>query len=990
VSEVLSKRISRKPQLPDELDLEQLNKFFVLSAADLVEIKECRGAVNKVGFALQLCSLRWFGFLLSDLGPAPQTIVDVLAKQLELSEPIDLSLYPQSRKTSTNHPERVREYLGFQKCDELQRLRLMLHLTDQVIELPRSANLIDVACDWLYEHQIVRPAARTLQDIVIEAKSLGMDRVYKLISAALSLEQKAMIDRLLEPKEEGADGGRSQLEELRKAAKRESTRSMNELTDRLTHLQSLGCQAEILKNVPLPTRQLLSSWGYLQDVWSLRRFTDDKRYSIVAAFLSSALIETVDSIVDMQDRLITRYHNQAKEKKEDLLRSAEKARTEAIEAFEDIGLVILDEEHIVDGDVRKEVFRKRSAQSLRELLADCQSIKFGADAHFGFMSASYGESRKYSPQMLLNTPFNFKENSPVGEAVAYLNTINKEGVRKLDNTAPTAFLSKRWQKHVIKEQGDKTVISRPHYEMALMSAINDNIKAGEVTLSNSRRWGDLEDLLIPSEEWQETKVAHYKKLNLPVDSVELITLLRKGLETMAATANNGAPANKLLKIDREKGTFILSPFEGGDKDRARRIKQLRTLLQSELPQIDLVDILIDLDNVTGFLRHFVTPALKDSKLAPEMLKRNTIAGLIAIGCNIGPYRMSMATPGISHSEISAMVDWYFTQDSLKAASIDLVNHGFELPITKHFGTGDKCSADGMRFYSPSNLLRTDYSPMLKDRGITMITHTADNLLMLHQQPVPCKVREAAYDLDGLLEHGTEMEPTVCFTDTHGYTETVLAAASLLGFQMAPRIKDIKDKTLYRFERGPSYEHLDPIIKSSIKTHLIHATWDEIVRVVASIKTRRVSASLILTKLSSYARQNSLYQGLREIGRIDKTKLILKCLHDEDFRRLQTSEINKGERSHDLDRFLFFGKQGALRSRDFLDQTHSFSCLAILHNAIVVWNLSQFPAAIERLRARGHVFTDEDLAMVSPLLWKHVNPFGNYDITIDRCTVLEYT
>lgn len=249
--------------------------------------------------------------------------------------------------------------------------------------------------------------------------------------------------------------------------------------------------------------------------------------------------------------------------------------------------------------------------------------------------------------------------------------------------------------------------------------------------------------------------------------------------------------------------------------------------------------------------------------------------------------------------------------------------------------------------------------------------------------MPCKLREAAYDLDGLLEHGTEMEPTVCFTDTHGYTETVLAAASLLGFQLAPRIKDVKDKTLYRFERSPSYEHLDPIIKSTIKTPLIHATWDEIVRVMASIKMRRVSASLILTKLSSYARQNSLYQGLREIGRIDKTKLILRCLHDEDFRRLQTKEINKGERSHDLDRFLFFGKQGTLRSRDFLDQTHSFSCLAILHNAIVVWNLQQLPAVLERLKWRGHAFTDEDLGLVSPLLWKHVNPFGHYDITPER-------
>jgi TnpA family transposase len=855
-------RAGSKPKLPDELDLEQLDKYFVLSSADLTEIQECRGATNKIGFAIQLCSLRWFGFLLADLKPTPQNVVDVLIKQIGISEPIDLSTYPQSKNTLNAHPERIREYLGFQKCDELQRLRLLTHLTDQVLELPRSTDLIDVACIWLYENQIVRPATRTLEDIITEAKTNGMDRVYRLISGELTSEQKLMIDGLLETKQDGVEGSYSQLEELRKSAKRESTRSMNELTERVERLNELHCEVAALKTIPLPTRQLLSTWGYQKDVWSLRRFSDEKKYSIVIAFLNTALTDTVDAIVDMQDRLITRYQNQAREKKDALLRSAEKARTAAIEAFEDIGLVIVDEANIVDGDVRKEVFKKRSAQSLRELLVDCQSMKFGPDAHLQFMSSSYSQSRKYSPKMLACTPFNFKENSPVGEAVAYMNTVNQEGRRKLDDRAPTAFLSKGWQKHVIKEQDGKTVISRPHYEMALMSTINANIKAGEVTVSNSRRWGDLEDLLIPLDEWQTTKFAHYKNLNLPLDSVEFIGMLRNDLETMSKIVNEGVPSNTLLKIDAAKGTYKLSPFKGGDKKRARRIKQLRTLIQSELPQVDLIDILIKLDKETGFLRHFVAPALRDSKQSIETLKSNAIAGLIAIGCNIGPYRMSMATKGISHFDISSIADWFFTPESLKAAAVDIVNYGFERPITKNFGTGEICSADGMRFYSPSNLLRTDYSAVLRDRGITMITHTADNLLMMHQQPVPCRLREAAYDLDGLLAHGTEMEPTICFTDTHGYTETVLGAAPMLGYQMAPRIKDIKDKTLYRFESGPSYNHLDQIIKGTIKTHLIHAVWDDIVRVIASIHTRRVSASLILTKLSSYARQNSLYQGLR--------------------------------------------------------------------------------------------------------------------------------
>jgi hypothetical protein len=38
------------------------------------------------------------------------------------------------------------------------------------------------------------------------------------------------------------------------------------------------------------------------------------------------------------------------------------------------------------------------------------------------------------------------------------------------------------------------------------------------------------------------------------------------------------------------------------------------------------------------------------------------------------------------------------------------------------------------------------------------------------------------------------------------------------------------------------------------------------------------------------------------------------------------ELNKGEASHDLSRFLCFGKEDALRGREFGDQLHTFSCL----------------------------------------------------------------
>ena len=51
-----------------------------------------------------------------------------------------------------------------------------------------------------------------------------------------------------------------------------------------------------------------------------------------------------------------------------------------------------------------------------------------------------------------------------------------------------------------------------------------------------------------------------------------------------------------------------------------------------------------------------------------------------------------------------------------------------------------------------------------------------------------RLREAAFSLDGLMQHDTELDPKVCYTDTHGYTEVVMATAALLGYELAPRIR----------------------------------------------------------------------------------------------------------------------------------------------------------------------------------------------------------
>lgn len=990
-------------RLPGEIPEDLLRKYFTLTDTDLAEIERCRGLVNKLGFAVQLCTLRWQGHFLSDTRDLPPAVLDVLAQQLG-ALPLPIPDYPQNEKTRWEHLERIREHLGFVKCDEAARQHLLRYIQECAATVPRITGLLTLACQWLYTAQIVRPGRTTLRELIGSVREAALQEVYATIYGGLTTDQHRQLDELLKPapidplsaREDARPSAsarsgtvRSRLEQFKLRPPRESPGALVGLTERLAQIEALGLATlPVLQEVHPATRGLLASWGYRYDVWSLRRFATAKRYSLILAFLHAALADTLDAIIEMQDKLITRAHNLARVRREAVLRTTDQARRRAVEVLAELGTLVVDET-IPDAALRQQIFTLWPSATLATLVEECRTVRAGDDGtHLPFLLAWYGTTRKYSPALLASVPFTFSRGTGLEHAVTYMREVNGDPGRRFGTDAPTAFLSRRWETYVLPPEGNGTkTITRPYYELALLSTLNERLKSGDVTVPNSRRWTTFEEYLIPTDQWQRDQRQYYAMLGLPLEADAYIARLGEQLATVTAQVEARVPTNSALTIDAHRSTFSLAALEGGGTPDS--VKQLKRLLEARLPRTDLVDLLIDIDNETDFLRHFISQGTYDVPASPAVHRRNVLAALIAVGCNIGPHRMAVASPGIRVHAISRIADWYFSEDALKAASIDLVNYATSLPLSRVWGSGNTCSADGMRFYVPINIM-ADYSPLLADRGVTLLTHTADNYVQFYQQAVPCRLREATFVLDGLKEHDTELDPKTCYTDTHGYTEVVMATAALLGFELAPRIRDIKDQTLYKLDRRQKYPHLDPLLTGTIRPYLIRYAWDEVVRVLASIHTRVVSPSLILHRLGSYARRNSIYQALAEIGRVHKTILILRYVDDEQLRRRARRELNKGESSHDLSRFLCFGKEGRLRGHELEDQLHTFSCLAVLHNAVVAWNTSHLAQLVERLRAEGHGVDERDLAQLSPLMRKHLNPFGRYHFNLDRMKRVQTT
>ena len=167
-----------------------------------------------------------------------------------------------------------------------------------------------------------------------------------------------------------------------------------------------------------------------------------------------------------------------------------------------------------------------------------------------------------------------------------------------------------------------------------------------------------------------------------------------------------------------------------------------------------------------------------------------------------------------------------------------------------------------------------------------------------------------------------------------------------------------------------------MIAGRINVALIRAHWSEILRVVTSIRTGTVTASLIMRQLASHPRQNGVAAAIRELGRLERTLFTLDWIDDPELRRTTGQELNKGEARNSLARAVFIHRLGEIRDRTYENQQHRSSGLNLLVTAIILWNTRYLESAVATLRKFEDV-PDHLMAHLSPLGWEHVNLTGDY-------------
>jgi hypothetical protein len=111
---------------PIDISSEDIITFFTLTPVDKKQIPLTTNASNRLGFALQLCTLRYLGFCPDILTPIPAEVLGYLAKKLGV-DPNGLSDYGERAHTRTDHLQAIDLPVVMEKKTTLREISARKH-----------------------------------------------------------------------------------------------------------------------------------------------------------------------------------------------------------------------------------------------------------------------------------------------------------------------------------------------------------------------------------------------------------------------------------------------------------------------------------------------------------------------------------------------------------------------------------------------------------------------------------------------------------------------------------------------------------------------------------------------------------------------------------------------------------------------------------------------------------------------------------------------
>lgn len=959
---------------PLNFTIEQLVNQAQITQEDLVEINLCRRQHNRLGFGYQLSFVKLLNrFPVQQPFEIVDNILDYVSVQLTIPA-TSIHSYVQRRETVAEHQERIRTYLGLTRFGEEVVSLINEFLFQEACRLEQTGALMARAEQFLKEQKILRPSDDTLQRMIGSQRRAARESIFKKIVVSLSPRLQKSLDSLLDIK----DKHLSDFHFLKQPPGRPAPTTMLKLVEKIEMIQATGVLEVDLTWLSNNFQRSLTRYTKHCDAHKMRELEPGRRYSALACFLAQTFRDTMDFMVDMYDKLINRIYNHAREDIDNHNKSQRKRIKESLSTFKTMAELVLDET-VEDSVLREELFKQVGKEELTNRMAEVDTWLNGKHSHvFNLVKERFSYIRQFSPALLkhlhLLSESGGETNRSLLEAMDTLREMNRENKRKLPEDVSVDFIPKKILP-LVEIDGK---VDKPAWECALLTAIRDEIKSGNFSVTNSKRFGRFDDFFIAEEKWNGMREPFFKRAGLPSDPKEAGQYLRERLNTAFDQFLEKLPHNAFASIEEDGWHLSSDAGERLDKEEEKRLERLKDWLSANMRIIKLPELLIEVDNALRITKFFMSTAQQENLQVDDICA--ILATVMAHGCNIGPYTMSHLIDGISYRRIKHITDWMLTEEAQRAALAVVVNAISRLDITQAWGTGRTSSSDGQRFALRRKVLQQTYSPKFNDFALEFYSFIADNYAPFFGFPIECTDRDAPFVLDGLLYNESDLPLEEHYVDTHGYTENNFAAFVMLGRRFSPRIRGLHKQRIYRIDKNKDYGALAPLLDRRDRTiymDWIMDQWDRMGHFYASLECGHATASTAMKRLNSFTGKNHFYRANRELGRVFKTEHILQYMSDKTLRQRTRKGLLKGEQLHALARDLNYGKRGRISNRDIQEQRNSCSCLTLILACIIYWQAKEINRVVLECAPESNGIDLKLIEHISPITWDNVILYGEY-------------
>lgn len=954
---------------------QQLVQSGQFSCADLKEIASYRGQHSRLGFAYQLIHVRLLNYFPKQ---NPFEVIEeiLLFAGLQLDiEPHRIDEYKKYRQHIARHQEYIRDYLRLAAFTEDASMQLCEFLFEEAQRLEHTSLLLLEAKQFLRIRLILQPGEDALMRLVGAQRERARQYIFSRLTSLLSKQIIIKLDDLLIVKE----GRPSTLQQLKYPP---AAPSADALLNLINKLELIG-NTKILKIDMswLNNNYQRSQAKYVQrcSVDRLRDLRPEHRYTALACFLHQLRDETVDHMLDMYFKLITKIYRVCQGKIDSEMLRKRKDIKITLRMFTEISHILLDEA-IPELGIRTVIFDKVNKEEMQLQVSESEPLLKGKWSHvFKLVVARFPYLRRFAPKLLEYVDFESapknKQGARILKAVRVLREMNLEkNFSALPKDVPLDFIPTK-QQILVAPDG---VVDRASWECALLTAVRDDTKAGNLSVKNSKRHGRISDFYMPKAEWEKYRSYFFKRANLPENKKEVPAYLTARLNDAYDQFLAREEDNLYAQIKDGKWVFSVDQAETFSPEETAALQRLRSFFASHMRSIKLPELLIEVDNDLHFTKSFLPSAKQEKREAEDIF--GVLVAIMAQGCFMGAYTMSRLTQGISYEQIRRIIDWQLTEDAQRSALATIVNAMSRIEITKQWGEGKTSSSDGQRFEYRRKSLHKTYSVKFSDFALEFYTFVADNFAPYFSTPKEATDRDAPFVLDGILYNESDLNIEEHYTDTHGYTEINFAAFAMLGKKFSPRIRGVQRQRIYRIDKNKDYGSLLPLVSSSDR--LIHMDWivekwDEMAHFYASLEKGHATASVALKRIAGLSEKNAFYRANREFGRILKTEDILLGMSDPLIRKNRRRGLLKGEQIHQLGRDVAYAKRGKVPARDLQEQQNTCSCLTLIIAAIVYWQTKEMKRAIDEHGQHLDELALSMLAHVSPVSWDNVLLYGEY-------------